>query len=73
MRLAREALLKGKAQYSGPPCPDYFRSAGFYIENIIYLCFKTSYLNEKVKCTEPSPPVSFPWLGVLIDNKNFRN
>jgi len=23
--------------------------------------YKTSYLNEEVNCTEPSPSVSFPW------------
>jgi hypothetical protein len=31
-----EVLLKGKAQYSWPPCTNLFRSAPFYIENIIY-------------------------------------
>jgi hypothetical protein len=29
----------------------------FYDENIIYLCYKTSYINEEVKCTEHSPSV----------------
>ncbi len=57
----RESLLKGKAQYGWPPRPDQLRSVAFYIENIIYLCYKTSYLNEEVKCTEPSPSVSVPW------------
>ncbi len=55
----REALLKGKAQYSWPPCPNWFVSAYFYIENIIYLFYKTSYPNEEVNGTEHS--VSVPW------------
>ncbi len=44
-----------------PPCTNSFRSAHFYIENIIYLCYKTSYLNEEVNCTEALPSVSVPW------------
>ncbi len=32
----KEALLKGKAQYSWPPCTNSFRSASFDIANIIY-------------------------------------
>jgi hypothetical protein len=57
----REVLVKGKVQYSCPPCTNLFRSAPFYIENIISLFYKTSYLNEEVKCTEPSSLVSIPW------------
>jgi hypothetical protein len=40
----------------------YFRLASFYIENIIYLCYNTSYLSSEVNGTEPSPSVSFSWL-----------
>jgi len=29
----------------------------------IYSFYKTSYLYKEVKCTEPSPSVSIPWLG----------
>jgi hypothetical protein len=54
------SLAEGKAQYSRPPCTNQFRSAPFYIENIINLYYKTSYLNEGVNCTEPSPLVSIP-------------
>jgi hypothetical protein len=58
---AREVLLKGKAQYGWPPSTNQFRSAPFYIENIIInLFYKTSYLNEEVNCTD-SPLVSIPW------------
>ncbi len=33
----------------------------YYInQNIIYIFHKTSYLNEEVKCTQPSPSVSIP-------------
>jgi hypothetical protein len=38
------------------PCTKLFRSAHFYIDNINNLCYKTSYLNEEVNCTEPSSP-----------------
>ncbi len=36
----REHKLKGKAQYSLPPCACRFRSAAFDIENIIYFLSK---------------------------------
>ncbi len=69
---SREVLLKGKAQYGWPPCTNQFRSAPFYIENIINLFYKTSYLNEEVNCTEPSPLAIIPWLQykkrVLVQN-----
>jgi len=32
----------------------------FYIETTIKLFYKTSYLNEDVSCTEPSPSVNIP-------------
>ncbi len=48
----KEALLKGKAQCSQPPCPNHFRSAHFYIESIIDPFYKTAYLKEGVNCTE---------------------
>jgi len=28
--------------------------AHFNIENIIYLCYETSYFNKEINCTEPS-------------------
>ncbi len=48
------------AQYRWPPWTNQFRPAVFYIKNIIYLCAKTSYLNEEVNRTEPSLSASFP-------------
>jgi len=33
--------------------------------NIIYLCYKTNYLNGEVNCTEPSLSVSVPWCKEL--------
>ncbi len=39
--LIHGALTEGKAQYGWPPCSNQFRSAPFYIENIINL-FKNS-------------------------------
>ncbi len=60
MYRALPLLLKGKDQYNWPPCTNKFRSTAFYSENIIYLFYKTSYLNEEVNCTEPFP---FYWRG----------
>jgi hypothetical protein len=36
----------------------YFRSAPLCIENIIYFRYKTSKLNEEIKCTKPFPTAS---------------
>ncbi len=47
----RESFLNGKSQYHQPPHTYLFRSAAFYIENIIYHCYKTSYLIVEVSCT----------------------
>ncbi len=59
--LSKKPLLKGKAKQSLPPCAKQFGSAAFYIENIIFLFYKTIYLNEEVNLfTKPSPSVSFP-------------
>ncbi len=57
----KKVSLKGKDQYSLPPCTNRFRPAPFYIENILNLFHKTSSLNEVVNCTEPYPLVSNPW------------
>ncbi len=35
------------------------------IKFLFHLCYKTSYLNEEVNCTVPSPSVSFPWMRYL--------
>ncbi len=35
MKLDREPLQKGKAQYNWPPWTNEFRSAAFYIENLL--------------------------------------
>jgi hypothetical protein len=32
-----------------------------FVDIIIPLCYKMSYLNKEVNCTEPSPSVSIPW------------
>jgi hypothetical protein len=40
---SKEALLKCKSEYGGPPCTNLFISAAFYIESIIYLSYKTSF------------------------------
>jgi hypothetical protein len=64
--LTKETLLKGKAQYTWPPCANLLTSAPFYIENMINIFNKTSYLNEEVNCSEPSPSVSVPCFDVQI-------
>ncbi len=69
--ITREPLLKGKAQYSWPPCTNLFRLVSFDIANIILLFHKTSYLNEEVNCIEPSPLVGIPWLSLLLFENNF--
>ncbi len=38
-------------------------SAPFNIENIIFLCYITSYLNEEDNCTEHSLLISVPWFN----------
>jgi hypothetical protein len=33
----------------------------FFVVKILFMCsYQTSYLNEEVSCTEPSPSVSVP-------------
>ncbi len=44
--LNQGSLTEGNAQYGWPPCTNPFRSAPFYIENIINLFYKTSYLTQ---------------------------
>jgi hypothetical protein len=39
--LNRDPLLKGKDQYSWPPCPNLFRSATFDNANVIFLFLQT--------------------------------
>ncbi len=46
-------------QHNLPLCTNQFISAHFYAEDIIQLCYKTSYLNEEVICSEPSPLVQY--------------
>ncbi len=65
MLCTREVLFKGMAQYRWPPSTNLLRTAPFLIDNIIYLCYKTSYLNEEVNCTDPSPSVSIPCMQAL--------
>ncbi len=63
----KKVLLKGKAQYSWPPCSNRFRSAPFYIEDIINLLYKTSFLNKEVNCTESPPLVSIPCASFQVN------
>ncbi len=34
------------------------------LDQIIYLRYKTSYLNVEINCTEPSPSISVPWINI---------
>jgi len=63
----------GKVLYSWPPWTNSFRSAHFYIENTIYLCYKTSYLNEEFNYIEPSPTISVPWHFDTFESKDEAN
>ncbi len=56
----REPLPKGKAQYYWPPCSNQFRTIAFSLEMLFIFFTKTSYPNEEVNSTEPSPTLSFP-------------
>jgi hypothetical protein len=56
----RDSFVKGKDQYDRPPCTDLLRTTAFNTENIIFLFYKTSYLDKEVKCTEPSLSVKVP-------------
>jgi hypothetical protein len=59
--LVREVLLRREGSVSTVDllvltCLDLF-----YMENIFF--YKTSYLNEEVGCTVPSPSVSILWIS----------
>jgi hypothetical protein len=54
-KYCREVFLKWNVQYSLPPSTNLYNSATFDIGNMIYLFYKTSYLNKDVNCTELSP------------------
>jgi hypothetical protein len=70
--LVKECLLKGKAQYSRPPCTNQFRFHGFDNANMISLYNKTSSIkrrNEEVNCTVPSPLVSVACPSIHLDGE----
>ncbi len=58
------SLTEGEGSVRSP-CTNKFSSAAFTIEHIIYLCYKTTYLNEEVNCTEPPPSFSVPWTDII--------
>jgi len=72
--LCREPLIKGRAEHSWSPCANKFKSVHFHTDYFIYLCYKTSYLNEEVNCTEPYPSVGVPWTmsANLIDRLLYK-
>jgi len=53
-------LLKGKAPYGLPPCTNYFRSAPFYIEHIIYLFTKQATLMRRSTVLSLPSQLGFP-------------
>jgi len=62
---ARKPNWRGRHQYSWTPRTNKFRPTAFYIEDIIYLIFKTSYVSEEVNSTESSSlSVSVPCLMI---------
>jgi hypothetical protein len=62
MRMAREGLLNGKTQYSGPPCKTSLDQLLFKMK-ILFTFIQKSNLNEVFNCTDPSPSVGIPWIG----------
>ncbi len=68
-----EALQKGKAKYSWPPCANQFRSAASYIENVIYIYYKTSRLNKEFNFTESFPLIRVPcWAKYILVSANIK-
>jgi hypothetical protein len=61
---ARETLLKGRLSTVDLLVRTCLNQVHFYIENVIYIFNKTSYFNEEVNRTDPSPSVSIPWSGL---------
>jgi hypothetical protein len=59
--MPREALLKGKVDFLAPRSLYQLR---FYVENIVDLCYKTSYHNEEASCTDSFPSISIPWCDI---------
>ncbi len=59
----RQTLLKGNTAHL---TSYYFRLAAIHIENIIYLCYKTSYLNEEINLTKLSLWLVFPEAKFLV-------
>jgi hypothetical protein len=59
---------EGSVQLASLYLVDYISS--FLNGNIIFLFDKTSYLNEEVNCTEPSPSVRIPCY-ILNDNEKY--
>ncbi len=65
----RESLLKGKEQYSWPPrTPPSSDRQLLILKSNFFLLYKTSYLNEEVIRTEPSPSVRVPWPNIVMLN-----
>ncbi len=70
--LVKERLLKGKAQFSRPPCTNQFRFHGFDNANITSFYNKTSSIkrrNEEVNCTVPSPLVGVTCPSIHFDGE----
>jgi hypothetical protein len=53
-------LTYGKDSVRFTSFTNLFGSAPFCIGNIIYLFYKTSYLNKEFNCTDPSPSERLP-------------
>ncbi len=58
---SREPLLKGKAEYHGPPCTYSFQSAPFADEKLNNLFLQNKLPYKEVNCTDPSRSVVFPF------------
>jgi hypothetical protein len=59
--LVREASLKGRPSTVDLLAITRLHLLVSHIKYIIYLCYRTSYLNVEVNCIKPSPSVHVPW------------
>ncbi len=66
-----EPLLKGKAQYNSPPCPNKLRSAALDTTNIIYFFTKQATLMRR--STMLSLPLHLVFPSTIMKRPNLQN
>ncbi len=61
--MTKEPVLKRKVKYHWPPYTNFVQISCFFY-SIFHI--KTSYLNEEVNCTNPSPSISIPCIVLRL-------